>query len=269
MPVLSHLNYTLLNALPTSLGHLKNPPQNLYYTGRLELLNAPFKVALVGTRKPSVYTQQLTAKLAKGIVQMGGVVVSGGALGVDIIAQKNALPHTIMISPCSLDLIYPPSNSLTIMDIAKEGLLISEYKEKFQPYRFSFLERNRLVVALSDLVIIPEASHNSGSMASAHLTLAQKKPLFVLPQRLYESEGTLFLLAQNNAQAIYDIDAFLDQLAQKFNTKPPAEKAQNAFLKFCQSAPSFEEAYAEFGDFLLEQELLGVIKRENGRVVLL
>lgn len=269
MPHLSHFTYCRLNALPVCLGHLKNPPQNLYCTGDLELLNAPLKVAIVGTRKPSLYTQHISAALAKNIAKIGGVVVSGGAIGVDIIAQKNALPRTIMFAPCSLDYIYPPSNAPIIKQIAQEGLVLSEYEKKFTPYRHSFLERNRLVVLLSDMVIIPEAQTNSGSMASAQLALAYQKPLFVLPQRLFESAGTHHLLEHGKARAIYDIEQFSSRLAKEYGLSTALPQVlEPDFLQFCRGAPTFEQAYAVYGDFLLEQELLGVIKRQNGRVVL-
>ncbi|BCZ17348.1 DNA protecting protein DprA [Helicobacter sp. NHP19-003] len=259
-----------LDFLPLSFKALKNPPKLLHYVGELKHLQAPLKVAIVGTRKPNTYTQQMTATLAKELVKIGAVVASGGALGVDIIAQKNALPSTIMCAPCSLKRIYPPSNAKIIQEIAKVGLILSEYTEDFQPYRFTFLERNRLVIALSDLVIIPEAQENSGSMASARLALELNKPLFVLPQRLFESPGTNALLAQNKAKAIYSTAAFVEGLARDFGLNVPQtlpDPTEVGFLEFCQKSPSFEEAYALFGDLVLEQELLGVVKREKGRVV--
>ncbi|BCZ19302.1 DNA protecting protein DprA [Helicobacter sp. NHP19-012] len=268
----SHFTPKPLDFLPLSFKALKNPPKLLHYVGELRHLQAPLKVALVGTRKPTTYTQQCTATLARELAKIGAVVISGGALGVDIIAQKNALPATIMLAPCSLERIYPPSNAQVIKEIAKEGLILSEYTKDLQPHRYTFLERNRLVIALSDVVVIPEAQENSGSMASARLAQELNKPLFVLPQRLFESPGTNALLAQNKAQAIYDIVEFVGDLARDFGLSLPVAKTQSTntdFLEFCQKSPSFEEAYAVFGDLLLEQELLGVVKRENGRVVVL
>ncbi|WP_121022541.1 DNA-processing protein DprA [Helicobacter vulpis] len=265
--MLSHFHYHALNFLPLSLGHLKHPPQRLYFTGQLELLHAPLKVALVGSRTPSQYTQHASATLAKTIAKYGGVVVSGGALGVDIIAQKNALPHTIMIAPCSLDRLYPPTNARIITQIAQKGLILSEYQKNCNPYRHSFLERNRLVVALSDCVIIPEANLHSGSMSSARLALMYQKPLFVLPQRLGESLGTQELLQRGKAQAIYDIELFCAKLAQDHHLSPPPSP-QDTLLEFFKHAPTYEQAYARFGDLLAEYELQGLITRHNGYVVL-
>lgn len=100
-----------------------------------------------------------------------------------------------MFAPCALTRIYPPSNAQTIAQIAKEGLILSEYDKDFQPHGYTFLERNRLVIAFSDLVIIPEAQENSGSMASARLATELRKPLFVLPQRLLKARTNALLAA--------------------------------------------------------------------------
>nr|WP_104732568.1 DNA-processing protein DprA [Helicobacter salomonis] len=268
MALLSHLHYHKLGALPVCLRVLKKAPQDLYYAGRAELLDAPLKVAIVGSRTPSQYTQHVSAMLAREIAKLKGVVVSGGALGVDIIAQKNALPHTIMVSPCSLDLIYPSSNAPIIRQIAQEGLILSEYAQNFLPHKHSFLERNRLVVALSDLVIIPEANLYSGSMVSARLALTQHKPLFVLPHRLHESLGTQELLQTGKARMLHNLEQFCAQLAQNYHLNAPSVLAQDALLEFCKSAPTYEQAYARYGDLLAEYELQGFIARHNGRVVL-
>ncbi len=264
----SHFSYSKLKALPLSLGRVKNPPKELYYAGNQELLQTPLKVAIVGTRQPSQYTQQHTAWLAKEIAKLGAVVVSGGALGVDIIAQQHALPHTIMVAPCSLDYLYPPSNARIIEQIATEGLILSEYAQNTTPHRYSFLERNRLVIALSDVVIIPEANLHSGSMSSARYALHAQKPLFVLPHRLAESAGTQTLLAEGKAQSIYDIEAFCQTLCQTYKLNPPSTPPLEDYLSFFKTNPTCEQAYARYGTLIDEYELQGLITRRHGRMVL-
>lgn len=250
--------FSPLYPLPSSFNALKNIPKQLYYTGNPNLLEAHFKIAIIGTRRPSPYTKNFTFALAKKISQNQGIVVSGGALGVDIIAQNAALPNTIMVSPTSLDMIYPVSNAAVISQIAQQGLILSEYEKNYPPKNYSFIQRNRLVIALSDLVIIPHADLNSGSMQSAKIAIECNKPIFVLPQRLDESKGTNFLLQNALAQAIYDIDVFVGQIFDK------QEKNNDEFLRFCANMPTFEEAYLMYGDLVLEYELEGKIVRENG-----
>lgn len=250
-----------LDSIPSPLLSLPSPPRTLYYRGNLALLESTPKIAIVGSRKPNPYTKSLVATLASKIARRGGVVVSGGALGVDIIAHTNALPRTIMFSPASLEILYPRSNAPTIARMMNESLVLSEYERAYMPHRFSFLERNRLVVGLSEAVIIPQADLYSGSMQSARIALELQKPLFVLPHRLGESEGTNALLAQGKARAIYDVDEFLSLFFSEVRAEPEDE-----LLRFCAGGVGFEEAYARFGERVLEYELEGRLVRENGRL---
>lgn len=251
-----------LDQIPQKLLELKKPPEALFYTGDIGLLDSQINVAIIGTRKPNPYTKALTSTLAKELSKCGANIISGGALGVDIIAHQNSLPKTIMIAPSSLDYIYPSANAHIIKEIAQKSLIISEYEKNFLPKKYSFLQRNRLVIGLSDIVIIPQADLNSGSMQSAKMALDCNKPLYVLPHRLNESLGTNNLLQKNLAKAIYDIYDFIASLKL---TAPQYD----AILDFCSKNNDFEEAYLKFGDRLLEYELDGKIKRENNKVILL
>lgn len=239
--------------------------ESIFYYGNTNLLESnALKVAIVGTRHPNKYTQQQTANLAKAISNNGGIVVSGGALGVDIIAHKNALPNTILISPVSIEYIYPAFNKDTIKQIGENGLILSEYENKSAPTRYDFLDRNRLIVALSDIVIIPQADIKSGSMNSAKHAKNYKKPLYVLPHRLNESSGTQELLAKNEAYAIYDIDKFLDTIGLESSLDSVCD---DEILEFCKNSPSFESVFSKFGEIIYEYELMGKIKRVNGCAV--
>ena len=285
----SHFSSFLLD-IPNEFLSLKNPPQKLFFTGDKSLLDFHPKVAIIGSRKPNQYAQIQTANLAKSIIRAGGVVVSGGALGVDIIAHSAALPRTIMFSPASLDTIYPPSNANIIRQIATNGLIISEYENNPSPKRYEFLHRNRLVIGISDIVIIPQADRASGSLYSANLAIESKKPLFVLSHRIGESLGTQDLLTSNKAEAIFSIESFLEcvglkssettsinqpKIAKSSHKTNPQQMPQiddntdEGILDFCKSNPSFEEAYLRYGEEILSLELEGIISRVNGRVVLL
>lgn len=246
--------------IPDSLLALPKPPQALFACGDTSLLDAPIKIAIVGTRRPNPYTKHFSAMLASSIARAGGVVVSGGALGVDIIAHSAALPRTIMVSPSSLEIIYPKANKAIIQAMMSQSLVLSEYERGYMPQPYSFLERNRLVIGLSDIVIIPQADLGSGSMQSARLSLESHKPLFVLPHRMNESLGTQSLLAQNKARCIYDVQEFITQI---FGIQ---EEIDDEILEFCKHAPRFEEALQKFGDKIYQYELEGKIIRENGVV---
>lgn len=259
--------------LSKNLACLKKPPKHLFYKGNLDLLDS-FKVAIVGTRAPNPYTKMLTSQLASKIAKYA-VVVSGGALGVDIIAHQGAFPRTIMISPSSLDILYPRENAKFIQKIAESALILSEYEQNYMPHRHSFLERNRLVVALSDIVILPQGDLKSGTNSSANYALNFGKPIFTLPHRYNESTLTNALLAKGQAKAIYNIDDFLrENIPQNLqNCEDFAQDCANAkgaesdeILEFCAKCPSFEEAFAKFGDKILEYEFEGLLVREGNAV---
>lgn len=252
--------------LPTEFGNLSNPPQKLFYKGHLNLLKNTHKIAIVGTRKPNPYTRTFVATLANKISSSGGVVVSGGALGVDILAHTNAFPNTIMLSPSSLEILYPKSNAGMITRMMEHALVLSEYERNYMPHKYSFLDRNRLVIALAQAVIIPQADLYSGSMQSAKIALELGKSIYVLPHRIGESEGTNTLLKQNQARAIYNIDEFIRSFFDNPKQKSIDHTKQeiDEILKFCALAPSFEEALEKFGSIIYEYELEGKIIREAG-----
>ena len=248
---------------------LKKPPKQIFYKGNLDLLDS-FKVAIVGTRAPNPYTKSLTARLSSAIARHC-VVVSGGALGVDIIAHQGAFPRTIMISPSSLDIIYPRENAKLIQKIAESALILSEYERNYTPHRFSFLERNRLVVALSDIVILPQGDLRSGTSSSAAYALNLGKPIFTFPHRYDESALTNGLLAKGYAKAIYNIDDFVaENLPQNSDFTRDYGGANGAkfseVLEFCAKSPTFDEAFAKFGDKIFECEFEGLLVREGNLV---
>lgn len=219
----------------------------LFYKGNLDLLNKP-KIAIVGTRRPSKYTRQITFELAKKLSQKF-VIISGGAIGVDNEAHKGAFPNTILVSPSSLDIIYPKQNESLIKNIYKEGLAISEYEKDYKPFKFTFLQRNRIIVKLAQFVIITEADLKSGSMRSFEWAKKFNKKIYVIPQRIGESEGTNYLAKEGLAEVIYNIDEFVKNLGIE-----------------SKKVISLQDARKEYGDKLFEMELLGEIEIKDGKV---
>lgn len=113
-------DFAILPTIPTELSYLGL--KQIFYCGNLELLNSR-KITIVGTRNPNPYAQNFTQTLARKLTNKGAVIVSGGALGIDIIAHKYALPNTIMVSPASLDIIYPRTNAKIIQQIYRDALI--------------------------------------------------------------------------------------------------------------------------------------------------
>jgi DNA processing protein len=252
----------MIKKIPFQIESLKDiKAKELFYRGNLELLNR-FKVAIVGTRRPINYTKNLTTQLSKKLSNAGVVVVSGSAMGVDIIAQNSAYPNTISVMPCSLEdeQIYPKINQESIKKIYQNSLAISEYSDSFTARNYSFVQRNRIVVALSDILIVSQADLGSGSLTSVEVAKKLKKDIYVLPHRANESEGTNQLLKNGQAKAIFDIDEFVEKVAKNSRT------INDEVLEFCMSNPTYEEAFKRFGDLLFEYELENKISIENSFV---
>ena len=248
----------ILQPIPEALAALPKPPEKLYYKGRYELLEKPL-VSIVGTRRPTAYTKEMTRRIAAAFAGIGYGVVSGAAMGVDALAHQAAYPETIAVMANSLDIVYPRVNEKLICNIWQNGLAISEYEAGTRATKYSFVVRNRIVVALGEFLIITQADANSGTMRSAEIALELGKKIYVLPHRLGESEGTQKLLLDGLAKPIWDIDAFVAQFGE------PVQE-EDALLAFCEQTPALREVLAKFGDRVYEYELEGKVKIENLKV---
>lgn len=248
--------------IPTALCTITSPVTELYFQGNISLLQGK-KVAIVGSRRPSLYTKNTTFALAQALKVAGITVVSGAAMGVDAQAHKGAFPQTIAVMANSLDIKAPAVNKGLIESMATESLCLSEYPQTTHPTRYSFVQRNRIVVALSDVVVLAEADLNSGTMRSAEFALKMGKPIYVLPHEMGQSLGTSKLLQEGQAEPIYNIEAFLKGLG----VDKPLVSQEDELLAFCANQPFYDEVVAQFKEKLFEYELLGKVSVVNGRVV--
>lgn len=250
-----------LNPLPCVFENLQTPPQQIFYRGNLSLMELP-KVSIVGSRKSYPYSRSIVHALASELSRRNVCVVSGGAMGIDAIAHEGAYPKTIAVLANGLDIVYPKVNKHLLNKISCDGLLLSEYEDGMEAKPYSFVHRNRLVVALGEVLIVAQADAESGSMRSVEFALQMGKKIYVLPHRLGESAGTMQLLREGKAELITDIESFADLFGK-------AGKSNDEFLDFCASSPSYDEALACNAQKLFEYELSGKIKVLNGRVSLL
>lgn len=192
-------------------------PTTLYYIGNLPAERKP-TVAIVGTRKPTAYGKEVTAQLATDLARRGVVIVSGMALGVDGIAHRAALDAggtTIAVQGNGLARLYPSTHRQLGIDIVQNGgAIISEYEPDVLARDFQFLERNRIVSALSDAVLITEASARSGTLNTARHALEQGKDVFVVPGNITSplSAGCNSLLKQG-AIPVTSADDILEVIA--------------------------------------------------------
>lgn len=245
------------NELNEKLSRLKKPPKELFYIGDLSLLKRPV-VAIVGSRKCSKYTQNLILNLSATLKKNGIVVISGGAIGADIFAHEGALPSTIGVFANSLDMIYPAQNERIIKQIYSQGLALSEFESGHAPRSYDFLARNRVVVGLSDAVVIAQADIKSGSMSSANYAKSAGIPLFGFPQRKGESEGTNLLISKGDMKLLNDFDEFVRLFASE-QASPQKVQKSDEILEFLSLNNDFDKAFARFGEKLYEYELEGLI----------
>lgn len=180
---------------------IANAPKKLYYVGTIPEQRLP-TVAIVGTRKPSRYGNEVTHQLSYDLAKRGVVIVSGMALGVDGIAHRAALEAggiTIAVQANGLSQISPATHrQLGIEIVQNNGLIVSTYEPHITARKHQFLDRNRIVSGLSDAIIITEAAARSGTLNTAMHALDQGRTVFVVPGNITSplSAGCNTLLKQ-------------------------------------------------------------------------
>lgn len=216
------------------LQYIAIPPKTLYFRGKLPDKRVK-SVAIVGTRRPTAYGKEVTAKLARDLAGRGIVIVSGLALGIDAIAHTAALEAggtTIAVLAGGVDDISPRTNTrLGERIIAQGGAVLSEYAPGEAPYASRFLERNRIVSGLSDVIIVTEAATHSGTMSTVGHALEQGRDVFAVPGPITSpmSAGCNALI-RSGAPIITDVSDIMNVLAPESatgRTMNPLDFAQN------------------------------------------
>jgi len=161
---------------PSALRSLNDPPPLIFLSGSLK---DPPLVGVVGTRKPTNYTLNFIEELVGMAVSRGYGVVSGGAVGVDSHAHLSAVKNS-GYTLCILGFGLLKARG-RIFDRIREagGSLVSEFLPHERGDRYTFPKRNRLIAALSEFVVIPEASGKSGSLITAKYAVDQGKKVYV------------------------------------------------------------------------------------------
>lgn len=203
---------------PPQLKQLQYAPWVLFYEGDITLLQKRM-ITLVGTRKPSVQGAQaaiaITSRLSRQFV-----IVSGLAKGVDGICHRTALVHqkpTIGVIAHGLDTVYPMVNQDLYAAMKQQGLILSEFPRGTPVRKYSFPWRNRILAALSEAVIVVQASVHSGTMHTVREALQLGKEIWCVPHPFQQEEGFgCNALIDDGARILYD----LDQLQEIEQTKP-------------------------------------------------
>jgi DNA processing protein len=169
---------------PAPLLAIPDPPPALWYRGSLDALDAP-AVAIVGSRAASSTAIEAATQLGEDLARRGITVVSGLARGVDSAAHRGALRarggRTIGVLGSGIDRMYPPEHEDLAFEIARSGLVFSEYPPGTPPLPLQFPRRNRLISGLSRAVVVIEASEKSGSLITASCALEQGRDVMAVP----------------------------------------------------------------------------------------
>jgi DNA processing protein len=168
---------------PQALREIFDPPVLLFALGRIELMTGP-GIAVVGTRRPTPYGMAAAERLSADLARAGLTIISGMARGIDSCAHKAALAEagdTIAVFGCGVDVLYPVENRKLYQEIARKGLLLSEFPMGSPAYPQNFPIRNRIVSGLSLGVLVVEGAQYSGSAITAKLAMDQGREVFAVP----------------------------------------------------------------------------------------
>ena len=202
---------------PVMLKNIDNPPSVLYYKGDLDLVNFERTLAVVGSRKTSRYAKDAVNLIISQLANTDICIVSGLASGIDTAAHTAALDNglkTIGVIASGFDFVYPSANAELYRKIENgSGLIFTEYFPTFEPLKFRFPQRNRIVSGLSYGTVVAEASLKSGALITANLTLEQGRELMCIPGLITNpnTEG-IYKLLKNGATLVTSADDILEAL---------------------------------------------------------
>lgn len=201
---------------PKSLLELADPPETLYVRGSRDSLNRKPSVGIVGSRHMTSYGKRILETFVPYLVSQGCTIVSGLAFGVDAQAHLltlESLGITIAVLGSGINHITPFTHESLGRDIEKTGCIVSEYPGATPAGKFTFPARNRIIAALSDILIVVEGTKTSGSLITADFMQQLGKDVFAVPGNIDAplSAGPNFLLA-HGAQPLISIEDMATRL---------------------------------------------------------
>lgn len=199
---------------PSLLKEIYDAPIGLYWQGQY-LVDRPC-VAIVGTRRATLYGRSVAKRFASELARMGFCIVSGMARGTDTAAHEGALEvggKTVAVCGCGLDIIYPPENLELYKEIVAKGAVVSEFCFGRRADRQTFPMRNRIVAGMSEAVIVIESDAAGGSMITARFAGEQGRQLLVVPGRIDQaSSAGCHQLIRDGAMLVTSVDDVLEEL---------------------------------------------------------
>jgi len=267
------------HSYPQRLKEIHDYPPVLYIRGNILPTADPY-LAVVGTRRPTIYGRQVAENIVAELAQNKVTILSGLARGIDATAHRTALDaegETMAVFASGLDIVYPAENAKLARAIMEHGALISEYPLGVRPKAENFPRRNRILSGLSLGVLVIEAGESSGALITAFQALEQNREVFAIPGSILSpaSKGTNRLI-QEGAKLVRHCADILEELnltivARQAEIKEflPTNEAESSILKQLTSEPSHIDeicrrsglAMPEVSSTLAMLELKGIAKQ--------
>jgi DNA processing protein len=210
---------------PYMLSQIYNPPMVLYYKGDLLGCNLEKTVAFVGSRRASTNGKDSVRGIISDLKNTDICIVSGLAEGIDAVSHRSAIENnlkTIGVIASGFDFSYPASNKDVYEKLEHgAGAVVTEYYPTFEPIKFRFPQRNRIVTGLSYGTVVGEAAIKSGALISANLTLEQGRELVCIPGAINNknTEG-IYKLLKNGAAMVTSGEDILNTLGWEVKLHP-------------------------------------------------
>ena len=183
------------------------PPTILFHLGDPDVVVGP-RVAIVGTRDCTRYGHEIAFELGHDLSTAGVAIVSGLALGIDSAAHAGAIAADasppIAVVGSGLDVIYPRRNGPLWREVARRGVVWSEYPMGSVPVPWHFPARNRLIAAVADVVVVVESHASGGALLTAEEALDRSRPVMAVPGSVHNpsSKGSNQLLSEGGGASV-------------------------------------------------------------------
>jgi DNA processing protein len=250
------------------------PPAVLFWRGEIGYLNDR-RVGIVGTRNPTRSGLATAGTLAQELAQAGIAVVSGLARGIDGAAHRGALSargRAIAVVGNGPDRAYPAVNRDLWQQVCEQGLLISEWPPGVTPDAYRFPMRNRILAAVSEVVVVVESRESGGSLSTVREAAIRDVPVMAVPGSLHTraSAGTNQLLC-DGATPVTCTDDVLIALGLNsrrrsdlgHDPRPPVDALGSTILALCGVKPQTLNDLCQVLDLSLGSLALALARLER------
>ena len=244
---------------PKNLREIYDPPLVLYVKGTLRE-DERMAMAIVGSRRTTLYGQEMSRKLAFQLARLGITVVSGLARGIDTEAHRGALQakgRTVAVIGCGIDTMYPPENKeLAEQIVDKGGAVVTEFPFGVKPDKQNFPMRNRIISGWSLGVVVVEANLKSGALITSAQAAEQGRQVFAVPGRADSilSRGTNKLI-KDGAKLTEDVEDVLSEFEYLLPRKAEETRDGGAELGGTKPALKLSETEANVVAYIGDEEV--------------